>query len=156
MGSKQFSNIKFSTRRRHEDFTVFYTSQSYFGLPRQSIKNYRERLILFKQTIRDVQSLYYDIGGYDMKYDEYKIMCQKAWNEKFNYFRFDMSKNKNEGKYRIFNESKTKYIECAPEKEPFQKTYDSYSHKYFDMYNYSSYIQMSIITNIKVSIHKYN
>ena len=30
-----------------------------------------------------------------------------------------MSKNKNEGKYRIFNESKTTYIECIPETEPF-------------------------------------
>ena len=26
---------------------------------------------------------------------------------------------KNEGKYRIFNESKTTYIECIPETEPF-------------------------------------
>ena len=26
---------------------------------------------------------------------------------------------KNEGKYRIFNESKTTYIDCIPESEPF-------------------------------------
>ena len=29
-----------------------------------------------------------------------------------------MSK-KNEGRYRIFNESKTTYIDCIPETEPF-------------------------------------
>ena len=30
-----------------------------------------------------------------------------------------MSKNKNEGKYRIFNESKITYIECICETEAF-------------------------------------
>ena len=30
-----------------------------------------------------------------------------------------MTKDKNEGKYRIFNESKKTYIECIPESEPF-------------------------------------
>ena len=30
-----------------------------------------------------------------------------------------MTKNKNEGKYRIFNESKTTYIDCIPQSEPF-------------------------------------
>ena len=46
-------------------------------------------------------------------------MCHKAWDERFNYVCFDMTKNKNEGKYRIFNESKTIYFECIPESEPF-------------------------------------
>ena len=40
-----------------------------------------------------------------MKYDEFKEMCHKAWDERYNYLCIDMSK-KNEGKYRIFNESK--------------------------------------------------
>ena len=30
-----------------------------------------------------------------------------------------MSKNKNDGKYRIFNESKPTYFECIPETEAF-------------------------------------
>ena len=71
----------------------------------------------FKQTLRDVQSMYYDIGAYDMKYDEYKEMCHKVWDEKFNYLCIDMIK-KNEGKYRIFNESKPTCIDCIPETNP--------------------------------------
>ena len=63
--------------------------------------------------------MYYDIGAYDMKYDEFKEMCHQAWNERFNHLYIDMTKNKNEGKYRIFNESKTTCIECIPEREPF-------------------------------------
>ena len=61
--------------------------------------------------------MYEDIGASDMKYDEVKEMCRVAWGEKFNYLCIDMTK-KNEGKYRIFNESKTTYIESICETEP--------------------------------------
>ena len=54
------------TRGRHEDLDVYYISQSYFALPRQSIRINSDRIILFKQTLRDVQSMYYDNGAYDM------------------------------------------------------------------------------------------
>ena len=119
LGAKNSSQIdEFFTRGRHEDLDVYYISQSYFALPRQSIRNNSDRLILFKQTLRDVQSMYYDIGAYDMNYDEFKLMCHKAWDEKYNYLCIDMTKNKNNGKYRIFNESKTTYIDCIPETEP--------------------------------------
>ena len=120
LGAKNSSQIdEFFTRGRHEDFDVYYISQSYFALPRQSIRNNSVILILFKQTLTDVQSMYYDIGAYDMKYDEFKEMCHKAWHEKYNYLCIDMTKNKNEGKYRIFNESKTTYIDCIPETNTF-------------------------------------
>ena len=120
LGARNSSQIdEFFTRGRHEDLDVYYISQSYFALPRQSIRNNSDRLILFKQTLRDVQSMYYDIGAYDMKYDEFKEMCHKAWDERFNYLCIDMTKNKNEGKYRIFNEGKPTYIDCICETEPF-------------------------------------
>ena len=94
LGAKNSSLIdQFFTRGRHEDLDVYYISQSYFALPRQSIRNNSDRLILFKQTIRDVQSMYYDIGAYDVNYDEFKPMCHKAWDERFNYLCIDMTKN---------------------------------------------------------------
>ena len=54
-----------------------------------------------------------------MKYDDFKKMCIKTWSEKFNYLSIDMTKNQNEGEYRIFNESKAWYIECIPKTEAF-------------------------------------
>ena len=54
-----------------------------------------------------------------MKFDEFKEMCRKAWCERFNYLCIDMNKNKNEGKDRIFHETKNTYLECIPESEPF-------------------------------------
>ena len=67
LGAKNSSQIdEFFTRGRHEGLDVYYISQSYFALPRQSIRNNSDRLILFKQTLRDVQSMYYDIGAYEI------------------------------------------------------------------------------------------
>ena len=110
LGAKNSSQIDdIFMRGRHEDLDVYYISQSYFALPRQSIRNTSDRLILFKQTLRDVQSMYHDIGAFDIIYDEFKEMCRVAWGEKFNYLCIDMTKNKNEGKYRIFDESKKTY-----------------------------------------------
>ena len=63
--------------------------------------------------------MYKDIGGYDMKYDEFKEMCRSSWCENFNYLCIHLNKNKNEGKYCIFNENKNTYIECTPETDPF-------------------------------------
>ena len=76
LGARNSSRIdEFFTRGRHDDLDVYYISQSYFALPRLSIRNNSDRLIQFKETLRDVQSMYYDIGAYDMKYDEFKEMC---------------------------------------------------------------------------------
>ena len=74
---------------------------------------------MFKQTLRDAESMYYDIGASDLRYDEFKEMCYRAWSERFSYLYIDKLKNKNDGKYRIFIESKTTYIECMPKSEPF-------------------------------------
>ena len=45
LGAKNSSQIdEFFTRGRHEDLDVYYISQSYFALPRQSIRNNSDRL----------------------------------------------------------------------------------------------------------------
>ena len=67
LGAKNSSQIdEFFTRGRHEDLDVYYISQSYFALPRQSIRNNSVRLLLIKQTLRYVQSMYHDSGAFDM------------------------------------------------------------------------------------------
>ena len=67
LGAGNSSEIdEFFTRGRNEDLDVYYSSQGYFASPRQNIRNNSDRLILFKQTLRDVQSMYYDIGAYDI------------------------------------------------------------------------------------------
>ena len=63
--------------------------------------------------------MYYEIGAYDMNYDEFKQMCHKTWSERLNYLCIHMTKNEKDGKNRIFNESKTTYFECICGTEPF-------------------------------------
>ena len=49
-------NNDFYTMGRHEGIELFYyISQSYFSLPRQTIRNNSDIKRLFKQTLRDVQ-----------------------------------------------------------------------------------------------------
>ena len=92
---------------------------SYFGLPTQSIRNNTDRIVLFKQTLGDVESTYKDIGGYDKKSFEFREMQGKAWSETFTCLCTDMTKNKNEGKYRILKENKNTYKECTFHGEAF-------------------------------------
>ena len=63
------------TRGRYENLDVYYLSQSFFGLPRQSIRNNSDILILFKK-LGDVENMYRDTGAYDMGNKEYKEMCR--------------------------------------------------------------------------------
>ena len=59
LGARNSSQIEeLFTRGGHENLDVSYINHSYFCLPRQSIRNNIDRLILFKQTLRDVESKY--------------------------------------------------------------------------------------------------
>ena len=120
LGARNSSQIDdFFTRGRHENLDVFYISQSCFSLPRQSIRNNSDRIILLKKRLGDVHTMYYDIEAYDTLYSELKEMCYKTWSERFNCLCIDMTKIKNEGKNRTFNESKNTYNECFPKTEHF-------------------------------------
>ena len=41
-----------------------------------------------------------------MRYDEFKELCRKSWEEDFNSLCIDRSKKRDQGKYCICNESK--------------------------------------------------
>ena len=38
---------------------------------------------MFVQTIKDIESIYGDVGGYDIIYDETKQLCKKSWEEDY-------------------------------------------------------------------------
>ena len=58
LGASNISQIhEFFTRGRRDNLTVFYISQSYFALQRQSIRIISDRIVLFKETLRDVESM---------------------------------------------------------------------------------------------------
>ena len=92
------SNSKFIDqyfiRGRHNNLDIYCLSQSYFDLPKRTIRNNSNKVILFNQTLNDTEHIYRDVAGYDMNYDEFKELCRKSWEEEYNYLRTDRSKKK--------------------------------------------------------------
>ena len=109
----------FFTRGRHNDLDVYYLSQSYFDLPKRTIRNNSNIIILFQQTLKDVQHIYTDIAGFDMSYDEFKSLCKEAWRDKYNYLLINRLEDKNGKKYMICNESNPQYQIFNPQTDPF-------------------------------------
>ena len=111
---------QFFNRGRHNKLDIFYLSKSYFDLPKRTIRNNSNRIILFNQTLKDIEHIYRDVAGYDMNYDEFKELCRKSWDEDYNYICIDRSKKRDQGRYCICNESKKKtYIEATPQTKLF-------------------------------------
>ena len=110
---------QFFIRGRHNNLDIYYLSQSYFDLPKRTIRNNSNKIILFNQTLKDNEHIYRDVAGYDMNYDEIKDLFRKSWEEDYNFLYFDRSKKRNQGRYCIGNESKKTNIEATPETKPF-------------------------------------
>ena len=85
---------QFFIRGRHNKLDIYYLSQSYFDLPKRTIRNNSNKIILFTQTLKDIEHIYRDVAGYDMNYDEFKDLCRKSWEEDYNYLYIDRSKKK--------------------------------------------------------------
>ena len=109
----------FFTRGRHNDLDVYYLSQSYFDLPKRTIGNNSNIIILFQQTLKDVEHICRDIAGFDMSYDEFKSLCKEAWRDKYNYSLINRLEDKNGSKYMICNESNLQYQVFSPQTDPF-------------------------------------
>ena len=98
---KQDNLSKYFTRGRHNNINVIYISQSYFHLPRKTIRNNSNFLIFFKLQTKDVEHIYRDIASCDMPIDEFKDLCNFAWSEKYGYLIIDLTSDVDEGKYRV-------------------------------------------------------
>ena len=85
---------QFFIRGRHNNLDIYYLSQSYFDLPKRTIRNNSNKIILFNQTLKDIEHIYRDVAGYDMNYDEFKELCRKSWEDDYNYLCFDRSKKR--------------------------------------------------------------
>ena len=79
LSKQENDNNLFFTRGRHDNIDMYYISQSYFHLPKITILNNSNIIILFKQTLRDIILLFHDIAGLDMNLEEWKELCRKAW-----------------------------------------------------------------------------
>ena len=119
LGSSQKLIDLFFTRGRHNDLAVFCLSQPYFVLPKRTIRNNSNIIVLFQQTLKDIEHIYRDIAGFDMSHDEFKELCREAW-KKDTYLLINRLENENGlKKYRICNECNPEYKVFNPQTGPF-------------------------------------
>ena len=109
----------FFTRGRHNDLDVYYLAQSYFDLPKRTIRNNSNIIILFQQTLKHVEHIHRDIAGFDMSNDEFKSLCREAWRDNYNFLLINRLEDKNGSKYLICNESNLQYQIFNPQADPF-------------------------------------
>ena len=121
--SKQESNIDlFYTRGRHKNNDIYYICQSYFHLPKNTIRNNFNIIMLFKQALRDIILLFHDIAGLDMNLEEWKELRRKAGENDCEYLQIDRFNKIGQGRYSIRKCNKTTYTECTPETKPLSIT----------------------------------
>ena len=96
---KQSTSRAYFTRGRHSNCDVFYISQNYFTLPRNSVRENSNLIILFSQNSKSVEHIYRDHCT-DMPFTEFKELCENIWSQKFNFLTIDLSSSPRSGKYR--------------------------------------------------------
>ena len=90
------------TRGRHNNFDVFYITQSYFRLPRQTVRENANFFIFFMQDKKNLVHIYNDHCANDgISFDTFCKFCTNVWNEsKHNFITIDTTQSVDCGKYR--------------------------------------------------------
>ena len=96
---KQSKAENFYCRGRHSNCDVIYISQSYFRLPRQTIRENTNFIILFPQDMKNVNHIYADHCT-DIDINEFKDFCKSVWIKKYDFVTVDLTSSKYNGKYR--------------------------------------------------------
>ena len=97
---KQSKAEAYYTRGRHNNCDSFYISQNYFLLPRKTIRENANFIILFPQDDKNLNHIYKDHCT-DISLEEFKSFCRKCWESKHNFVTIDLSSEKCMGKYRM-------------------------------------------------------
>ena len=87
-------------RGHHSNVDCFYLTQNYFKLPRQTIRENANFICLFPQDLKNLNHIYADHVGDDMKKDEFRNFCKKCWSKSHGFAVIDLTLRKDNGKYR--------------------------------------------------------
>lgn len=82
---------------RHKNISCIYLSQCYSKVDMQLIRNNLNMLCIFKQNNHYVKKIYDNFVGTDMKFDEFKVICDNCWKIDYGFLTINLSVK--EGKY---------------------------------------------------------
>ena len=98
---KQNKCESYYVRGRHSNVDCFYLAQKYFKLPRQTIRENANLICLFPQDLKNINHIYSDHVGDDMKKEEFRRFCKNCWDYTPHGFAvIDLTSKKDSGKYR--------------------------------------------------------
>ena len=98
---KQNKCESYYVRGRHSNVDCFYLAQNYFKLPRQTIRENANLICLFPQDLKNINHIYSDHVGDDMKKEEFRRFCKNCWDYTPHGFAvIDLTSKKDSGKYR--------------------------------------------------------
>ena len=96
---KQSKAGMYYSRGRHNNCDSLYISQNYFSLPRNSVRENSNLIILFPQNSKSVLHIHQDHCT-DLSFEEFNDLCQKIWSTKYNFLTIDLTSTLLNGKYR--------------------------------------------------------
>ena len=101
---KQNKAEAYYTRGRHVNSDVWFCSQSYFRLPRQTIRENASVIILFQQDSKNIRHIHADHCT-DISLEQFTTFCNQVWTTKHQFVTIVLDLPTNSGKYRkIFDE----------------------------------------------------
>ena len=96
---KQNIYESFSLRERH-NVDCFNLAQTYFKLPRQTIRENANFICMFPQDLKNLNHICDDHMESDMSKEEFRQLCKTAWGKQHGFVIIDLSSKKHNGKYR--------------------------------------------------------
>ena len=96
---KQNKSEAYYTRGRQNNCDTIFLSQNYFRLPRQTIRENCNFLMLFPQDTKNVNHIHADHCS-DIPLGEFRNLCKQVWGTKHNFVTIDLTSNIDNGKYR--------------------------------------------------------
>ena len=94
--AKEPVNNEYFCRVRHNNCNMIYLNQNLFTIDRQSVRENCNLFILFDQRSKFLMSIYQDFfNNVQLSYNDFANICNKVWEEPYNYVVIDITKNNN-------------------------------------------------------------
>ena len=98
---KQNKAETYYTRGRHNNCDTIYISQNYFHLPRHTIRENSNFIILFSQDAKNLFHIHADHCASDISLAEFKDFCKRVWTSgEHNFVTIDLTSRRLNGKFR--------------------------------------------------------
>ena len=88
-------------RGRHNNLSTFVISHGFYELPKDTIRENSSIIHHFiTKNFANVECIHRQLASTDMVKKEFKQFCHEVWNDDYNFITIDLTKKKNDGKYR--------------------------------------------------------